>query len=98
MNHEPLVTTATITAAVTAVIGLLVAFGIPLTDEQQTAILAVVSVLAPLIVAAVARGKVTPASAVVAQETPDGVVVAGKASPVPTGLAVDVTASDPTYR
>lgn len=62
MNREPLVTTATITALVSAVIGLLVVFGVPLSKEQEAAILGVVAVVAPLVVGLVARGKVTPTS------------------------------------
>lgn len=57
-STEPLFTVGTITAAVTAVIGLLVAFGLPVSDDQQTAILAVVAVAAPLAVAALARKRV----------------------------------------
>lgn len=60
MNREPLVTVATITALVAAILGLLVSFGIDLTKDQQNAILAVAAVVAPLVVAAFARGKVTP--------------------------------------
>ncbi len=60
MNTEPLVTVATLTAAVVALIGLAVEFGLNLSGDQQTAILAAVAVFAPLIVAAVARGRVTP--------------------------------------
>ena len=60
MTREPLITVATITAAVSAVLALLVAFGIDLTGEQQTAILGVVAVAAPLVVGVVARRKVTP--------------------------------------
>ncbi|WP_369069996.1 hypothetical protein [Kineococcus terrestris] len=59
-TSEPLVTAAGISAAVAAVIALLVAFGIDLTEEQTAAILGVVAVLAPIAVAAAARGKVTP--------------------------------------
>jgi hypothetical protein len=60
MTREPLVTAATVTALVTAVIGLVVAFGIDLSTEQQTAILGVVAVAAPLVVALFSRSKVTP--------------------------------------
>jgi hypothetical protein len=60
MTREPLVTAATITALVTALIGLLVAFGVDLTDDQQTAVLGVVAVVAPLVVALFTRSKVTP--------------------------------------
>ena len=59
-NTEPALTAGTITSAVTAVLSLLVAFGLGLTDDQQTAILGVVAVLAPLVVAIVTRPKVTP--------------------------------------
>ncbi|NBE82779.1 hypothetical protein [Micromonospora rubida] len=55
---EPLFTVGAITAAGTAVISLLVAFGLPLSANQQTAILGMVAVLAPLVVAAIARGRV----------------------------------------
>ena len=60
MNNEPLWTVAGITAAVTALIALLTAFGLDLTEAQSNAILGVVAVLAPTVVALVARSKVTP--------------------------------------
>ena len=60
VNREPLVTVASITALVGALIALLVSFGVKLTGDQQTAILAVTTVVAPLLVAAIARRKVTP--------------------------------------
>ncbi len=55
---EPLFTVGSITALVTAVLALVVAFGLPVSDDQQTAILGVVAVAAPLVVAAVGRGRV----------------------------------------
>lgn len=60
MKTEPLITVASLTALVAAAIGLLVAFGVDLTGDQQTAILGFVAVVAPLAVAALARSKVTP--------------------------------------
>lgn len=60
MNREPALTVGTVTAAVTAVLALLVAFGLDLTDDQRNAILGVVAVLAPLVATVVTRGKVTP--------------------------------------
>lgn len=60
MNREPLVTVASITAGVAALLTLLVAFGVDLSGDKQTAILGVAAVVAPLIVAAVTRSKVTP--------------------------------------
>lgn len=60
MNREPLVTVATIMAAVSAVLGALVAFGLSLSADEEKAILGIAAVAAPLLVAAFARGKVTP--------------------------------------
>ena len=49
MNTEPVVTVASITAGVTALLTLLTAFGVfNLTAEQQFAVMGVVAVLAPL--------------------------------------------------
>jgi hypothetical protein len=55
---EPLITVGTITAVVTAVLALVVAFGAPVSDTTQAAILAAVAVLAPIVVALVGRGTV----------------------------------------
>ncbi|TDC81915.1 hypothetical protein E1193_13515 [Micromonospora sp. KC606] len=55
---EPLITVGTVTAGVTALIALLVAFGLPVSDDQQTAILGVVAVVAPLVVSTWGRGRV----------------------------------------
>lgn len=60
MNTEPLVTTAGFIAAVTAVLSLVTAFGLELNDEQTAAVLGVAAVVAPLLVAALVRPKVTP--------------------------------------
>ena len=60
---EPANLVATITAAVTAVIALLVAYGFDISTEQQVAILGVVAVLAPVVAGIVTRSKVySPAS------------------------------------
>lgn len=60
VKTEPLVTRATITSVVTALVALLVAIGLPISDELQNAIIGVLVVFAPLVVAAVTRHKVTP--------------------------------------
>lgn len=89
---EPVVTVASITAGVTAILALLVAFGLPLTGDQQTAILAVVAVVAPPVVALIARRLVTPTSRVAAQvDAKSGVVVAGPAAAESDGTPVTVT-------
>jgi hypothetical protein len=60
MNREPLLTVAGITSVVGAVIALLAAFGLDLSSAQQVAIVGVVAVVAPVVVAVIARRKVTP--------------------------------------
>lgn len=55
---EPLLSVGTLTAAATAVVGLAVVFGVDWSAEQTGAVLGVVAVLAPLIVALVGRMKV----------------------------------------
>lgn len=63
MQTEPALSVGSIIAAVTAIIALLVAFGLDISEEQQTAILGVVAVLAPVIATVVTRSKVySPAS------------------------------------
>ena len=85
MKYEPLISISSIVAAATAVIALLVAFGVPLTEDQKVAILGLVGFLAPVIVALVTRGKVTPNAAVVEGLNSSGIVYAGEANELPTG-------------
>ena len=85
MKYEPLISISSIVAAATAVIALLVAFGVPLTEDQKVAILGLVGVIAPVIVALVTRGKVTPNAAVVEGLNSSGIVYAGEANELPTG-------------
>lgn len=60
---EPLITVGTVTALVTTGLALLVAFGIPVSDDRQAAILGVIGVVAPLVVMAIGRARVwSPAS------------------------------------
>lgn len=85
MKYEPLISVSSIVAGATAIIALLVAFGVPLTEDQKVAILGLVGVLAPVIVALVTRGKVTPNAAVVEGLNSSGIVYAGEANELPTG-------------
>ena len=85
MKYEPLISVSSIVAAATAVVALLVAFGVQLTEDQKVAILGVVGVIAPVIVALVTRGKVTPNAAVVEGLNSSGIVYAGEANELPTG-------------
>lgn len=57
MSNEPVMTAS---ALVAAVLGLLVAFGVQITDDQQRAIATFVAVVVPLAAGLVARRKVTP--------------------------------------
>ena len=58
LRTEPARLIGAVTALVTAGIALLVAFGVPLTDTQQVAILSVVAAVAPLLAALVIRERV----------------------------------------
>lgn len=90
-SGEPALLQATATAVVAAAIGLLVSFGLPITDEQQNAILSFVAVIAPLVAGVLIRRSVVPKTNVVALRDTAGQVVAGDAAVQPTGQAVTVT-------
>lgn len=60
MSKEPLITIGMITATLAALITLLRAFGVPITNEQQDALNQFLVVAAPIVVALVARQYVTP--------------------------------------
>lgn len=60
---EPLLNVGVTIALATAILGALTAFGLNIDDDRQSAILAVVGVLAPIVVALIGRTKVwSPAS------------------------------------
>jgi uncharacterized membrane protein len=50
MNSEPVISVSLVTALVTAILGALVAFGVPLTGDQQQAILALTAAICAIIV------------------------------------------------
>lgn len=52
---EPLLTVGAITAAVVALLALLVAFGVHMSNDQRAAILGVVAAIAPLVTAIIGR-------------------------------------------
>jgi hypothetical protein len=58
MYKEPAAIVAAITGAAVALIALVVSFGLDLTNDQQSAILGVVAVAAPVIAGFVIRSKV----------------------------------------
>lgn len=57
-SGEPAVTVGAVAAAVGAVLTLLIAFGVNLSEAQTEAILGVVLVAGPLVLAAITRGRV----------------------------------------
>ncbi len=61
MSNEPVWTVAGITAFCAAVITALIAFGVPLTADQQQALLGLVAVASPLVAAFFSRRRVSPA-------------------------------------
>lgn len=87
-QQKPLLTSATITGGVAAVITLAVAFGLDVTAEQTAAILGVVGIAAPFAVWRFATDKVTANVNVVERVTLDNVVIAGEANELPTGLVI----------
>lgn len=82
---------AIILGFVSAVLVLLTAFGVQMTDDQTAAITGIVSAVLVLGGAFVTRKAVTPNVKVVARETSDGAVVSGPADPTsPDGAEVVV--------
>lgn len=86
---EPAITTGTIGAVAAAILTLVVAFQPDLlTEDQKVAILGVVAVAAPLVVALVTRPQVTPNASVV-ERLIGTEVVAGEANDmIPSGEVV----------
>lgn len=58
MKREPALIIGSLAALVSAAIGLIVAFGVPVTPEQRTAILEVLAAVAPLVAMIVTRSYV----------------------------------------
>lgn len=56
--HEPLLSTGSVVAVVTGILAVLVAFGLNISDDLRGAILTIVGVLAPIVVALIGRTKV----------------------------------------
>ncbi len=60
LKYEPAVVAGALQVLVAAVIGLAVAFGAPVTDEQAAAIVAAVTALTAVVSAFAVRARVTP--------------------------------------
>lgn len=59
MSDQPLVTSAAIASFVSAIIGLLISFGVPVTPEQNAAIMALVAAVSPWLMWYLAKSRVT---------------------------------------
>jgi len=59
---QPVLSTATVTALIAAILGLLVAFGVDIGADQRVAILAVIGPAAAIVTGVRSWGKVTPLS------------------------------------
>lgn len=94
MKNEPIISTTFFGMAASAIITLLTSFGMDLNAEQTASLLGAVNIVALLVVALVARGKVTPNSKVVETVEQDGTRIAGEASPLPTGTEIHPGTSD----
>jgi len=60
MTNEPAVFIAAITAVISAVLTLLVAFGLDLTQDQTNAVLGAAGAILPLVAGFFIRARVTP--------------------------------------
>jgi len=60
VENEPVWTRAGFIAVASAILGVIVAFGVPLPDGAADAILVAITAIAPTAVALLARSKVTP--------------------------------------
>ncbi|PYJ11240.1 MAG: hypothetical protein DMF06_03250 [Verrucomicrobia bacterium] len=84
MSNMPLITTAAITSIVGAVISVLLAFGVHLTPEQSAAIMGLITVLAPWVVALVGHNTTTPLANPTAKDGEPLVRASGDSTPPQT--------------
>lgn len=87
---EPLGPLAMVSAAASAFLALLAAFGLDLTAAQTAAILGVIGTGGPLVVWLIGRRKVVPTDNVLAMTSRSGKVVAGDGAAAITGTPVQV--------
>ncbi|WP_263119290.1 hypothetical protein [Cellulomonas sp. RIT-PI-Y] len=92
LTLEPVAVQAAVRAVVLLVGAVLAVFGLDLPDNIEPWLLGVVAafyVAVEAITTMLARSKATPAATVVQTVEPDGTVVAGPASPLPTGAVIE---------
>lgn len=78
-KNQPVLTATLITTAVAAVLTLLAAFGVPLTEDQSSAINALIAILAPAVVGVIAVRTSTDDKKILEVEQ-NGDVLAGRAN------------------
>lgn len=88
IKAEPIVTAAVLVTIVSALLQLLVAFGLQVSDEQTEAILNIVTVAGPLLLAVPFIRRAVTANANVVEREENGVVLAGDANELETGTYV----------
>lgn len=86
LTREPVL----IIGVLTGLFGVLVAFGVDLSETQIGAVVAFAGAIMALL-----RFVTTPSREVLAQVTPSGQVIAGQASAVQTGALVPVSGNEP---
>lgn len=62
MGREPVISTSLVTSCMTASFAVLISFGLPISQDRQSALLGLAAVVAPVIAALFTRGLVTPVS------------------------------------
>lgn len=60
MRNEPVLTAAAIGSALVGILAVLVSFGVPISEDQRVALVGLVGVVAPIVIALFQRKKVTP--------------------------------------
>lgn len=93
-RSKPVLVLGSVAAGATAIVGVLAT--VPGVPPWVTAAVAGIAAVATAVGAVWATGQVTPYEDVAAKRTQDGGLVAGPATHVATGAAVDVTASSTT--
>lgn len=81
--REPLLTVGLITTVAAAILAMAVSFGLPISDDQQAKLLALILVVAPLIVMAVGRARVWAPSTV--RATVNAEIAKAQRTTPPTG-------------
>ncbi len=84
---EPVLETASIVTVATAILSLIAAFGLPISDDLQAAILGAIAVVAPVVLGLIARNRAwspRSAGALARAEAYEAVRLAGHRQP-PTG-------------